>query len=108
WASEVSEQRIISGVGRSPREIFETEERSELLPLPVYRWDPLSWAEPRVADDFLVQFQKAFYSVPYQFIGVRVVVLGNSHSVRIFQGITEIALHARATRLWEIVRNPLH
>lgn len=108
WGSEVSEQRIISGVGRSPREIFETEERQELLPLPAYRWDPLSWAEPRVADDFLVQFQKAFYSVPYQFIGVRVVVLGNSHSVRIFQGITEIALHARATRLWEIVRNPLH
>jgi hypothetical protein len=55
------------------------------------------WLEgrARVGDDFLAKFKKAFYSVPYQFIGVRMVALRNNHSVRIFQGITEIALHAR-------------
>jgi transposase len=108
WTREVSETRTISGVGRTPREIFESEERQQLLELPSYRWDPMSWAEPRVGDDFLVQFEKAFYSVPYQYIGKRVVVLGTLQRVRIFDGIVEIALHQRGERPWQIVRNPLH
>jgi transposase len=108
WTREVSETRTISGFGRTPREIFESEERQQLLELPSWRWDPMSWAEPMVGDDFLVQFEKAFYSVPYQYIGKRVVVLGTLQRVRIFDGIVEIALHPRAERPWQIVRNPLH
>ena len=108
WTQEVSETRLIAGVGRSPREIFETEERAALKSLPECRWDPLSWARPLVGADFLVQFERAFYSVPYQHIGARVVVLGSRHTVRIFRDYQEIARHHRATRLWEMVRNPLH
>lgn len=108
WTREVSETRLISGVGRSPREIFETEEMNALRTLPEYRWDPVSWAQPKVAENFLVQFEKAFYSVPYKYIGERVVALGNMHTVRLFYGFSEIARHNRATRLWQIVRNPLH
>lgn len=108
WTREVSEARTISGVGRTPREMFESEERAQLLPLPASRWDPLSWAEPMVGDDFLVQFEKAFYSVPYQFIGKRVVVLGNLQRVRIFDGVVQIALHPRAEKPWQTVRNRLH
>jgi transposase len=108
WSREVSETRFISGVGRSPREIFETEERHALKNLPDCRWDPVSWAQPKVADSYLVQFEKAFYSAPYKFIGEQVVVLGTMHTVRIFSGFAEIARHERATRAWQIVRNPLH
>lgn len=108
WTEEVSEQRLIGGVGRSPREIFETEEKHALKSLPPFRWDPLSWGCPRVGDDFLVQFEKAFYSVPYQYIGSRVVALGNRHTVRIFADAVEIAFHGRAERPWQVVRNPLH
>jgi hypothetical protein len=108
WTREVSETRLIGGVGRSPREIFETEESQALKSLPESRWDPVSWGTPKVAESFLVQFEKASYSVPYRFIGSRVVVLGNMHTVRIFQEWREIARHDRATRVWQIVRNPLH
>jgi transposase len=108
WTREVSETRIIAGVGRTPREIFETEERQALKSLPVCRWDPVSWGQPRVDKDFLIQFEKAFYSVPYQYIGQRVVVLGSRHIVRIYLGTGEIARHERAQRPWQIVRNPLH
>lgn len=108
WTREVSETRIIRGVGRSPREIFETEERQALKSLPSCRWDPVSWGQPLVDKDFLVQFHKAFYSVPYQYIGTRVVVLGSRQTVRIYIGSAEIARHDRAQRPWQIVRNPLH
>jgi hypothetical protein len=40
---------------------------------PGSRWHPVSWAEPKVADTFLVRFEKASYSVPYKFIGSSVV-----------------------------------
>jgi hypothetical protein len=108
WTQEVSETRMIGGVGRSLREIFESEERTALNPLPQTRWDPLSWAQPLVGADFLVQFERAFYSVPYGYIGQRVIVLGSRHTVRIFRDYREIARHHRAARAWEIVRNPLH
>ncbi len=108
WTQEVSETRMIGGVGRSPREIFESEERAALNPLPQSRWDPLSWARPLVGADFLVQFERAFYSVPYGYIAQRVIVLGSRHTVRIFRDYQEIARHHRAARAWEIVRNPLH
>ncbi len=108
WTREVSEARIIAGVGRTPREIFETEERQALLSLPDHRWDPISWGKAKVDKDFLLQFQKAFYSVPYQHIGAQVIVFGSRHSVRIFLDSVEIARHERATRPWQIVRNPLH
>jgi transposase len=108
WTKEVSETRKISGVGRSPREIFESEERLALKSLPTFRWDSVSWGQPIAGPDFLVQFEKAFYSVPYQCIGEQLVALGNRRTVRIFQGIREIACHERAESPWQIVRNPLH
>lgn len=40
WTKEVSEQRLVRGVGRSPREIFECEERAALRPLPEGRCWP--------------------------------------------------------------------
>jgi transposase len=108
WSREVSEARVVRGVGRSPREIFETEERAALLKLPATRWDPLSWAQAKVAPDFRVQFQKGFYTVPYEHIGRTVVVCGDSHTVRIFLNLKEIAAHQRVEKPWQTRYNPLH
>jgi transposase len=100
WTNEVSETRIIKGVGRSPREIFESEEAEALRPLPSLRWDPLSWAQPMVARDWRVQFEKGFYSVPYRYIGQQVLVYGDSQRVRIYVGTREITLHNRVEHTW--------
>lgn len=102
WSSEIADERVIKGVGRSPREIFETEEAQKLKPLPATRWDPLSWAQPKVGPDWRVQFEKGFYSVPYEYIGSQVLVYGDSITVRIYSGVTEIALHERVSHEWEV------
>ena len=78
WSGDVAEARIIRGVGRSPREMFEHEERACLSALPVTRWDPTTWALAKVAADFRLQFQKGFYAVPCQFVGQQVTVCGSS------------------------------
>ena len=100
WSCEVADERIIKGVGRSPREIFETEETQRLSALPATRWDPLSWAQPKVGPDWRIQFEKGFYSVPYRHIGSQLLVYGNSQTVRIYDGLKEIALHNRVDHRW--------
>jgi len=95
WTTQVAEQRLIRGVGGSPRELFEAEERTALKPLPEGRWDPMSWAVAKVGSDFRLQFQKGFYTVPYRYIADQVMVCGSSDTVRIFFDLQEIACHER-------------
>ncbi len=108
WTAEVSETRLIKGVGRSPREIFHSEEAAALRPLPAQRWDPVSWATPKVGADWRVQFERGFYSVPYAHIGKPALVLGNSSSVRVLIDGAEVALHPRLDRPWAASIKPEH
>jgi transposase len=108
WTREVSEVRVIRGVGETPRHLFEEQERTALKPLSPSRWDPVSWAEPSVGADWRVQFEKAFYTVPYQYIGNTVQVFGNTCTVRIYFDYKEITLHHRAKKPWEVVRKSEH
>jgi len=108
WTRDVSERRIIRGVGRSPQEIFETEERQALQPLPPSRWDPVTWAQAKVHENWRIQFQKAFYSVPYRYIGKTVLVMANSKVLHIFLEHQQITTHRRASRAWEYVRKTEH
>lgn len=64
--------------------------------------------EASVGPDWRIQFQKAFYSVPYALIGARVLVMANSTLVRIFHNGQEVTLHPRAKRLWEYVWKAEH
>jgi len=100
WSAEVADNRLVGGVGRSPEEIFATEEATALQPLPSKRWDPLSWANASVGPDWRVQFEKGFYSVPHGYIGHKVLVYGDRTRVRIYTGNSEIALHSRVDQPW--------
>jgi len=100
WGGEVADKRLVGGVGRRPEEIFATEEAAALKPLPSSRWDPLSWGGPTVGPDWRVQFEKGFYSVPYGYIGHKVLVYADRSRVRIYAGTREIALHARVQQPW--------
>ena len=45
WDKEVADIHLIHGVGRSPLEIFKSEEEKALRPLPKDRWEPTSWSQ---------------------------------------------------------------
>lgn len=109
WDSEVANVRMIGGIGRSPEEIFETEEKDALKPLPESRWDMLDWADGLlVQKSWRICFNKAYYTVPYKYIGKKVTVLGGLQSVYIFYGYSLIAMHPRARYLWEVVEKEEH
>jgi hypothetical protein len=108
WNAEVCDTHIVQKVGRSPLEIFEQEELAALRALPLSRWDPVVFKEAWVGPDWRVQFQKAFYSVPYGLIATRVLVMGSSSVVRIYDKGEEVTMHLRAKRDWEYVWKAEH
>ena len=108
WNRESCDQHVVQKVGRAPLELFESEEAQALRPLPMTRWDPVVCKELSVGPDWRVQFDKAFYTVPYRLIGERVLVLGNSQVVRIFLDFQEVTAHPRAKQAWQVMRRPQH
>ena len=72
------------------------------------RWEQITWGDAKVQANWRIQFQKAFYSVPYAHIGKTVQVLATQGAVHIFLSDKEIALHSRAQRPWQYVRKSEH
>jgi hypothetical protein len=74
--------------------VFEAVEQPTLLPLAPEPFDRPRWAWATVHPDHHVQFARALYSVPTQFIGQRVEVRGDSRLVRIYHHGELIKVHA--------------
>lgn len=102
WNLTISETRVIGKVGSTVPELFATEQPL-LAALPAERWDPVTCAHCSVGPDWRIQYGKSFYSVPYRFIGTKVLVVGSRNTVRIFAGTAEVAVHSRAKKPWAVI-----
>ena len=100
WNAEVDE-RIIRGIGISPADSFREEEKNVLHPLPESRWEPVTWKECTVHQDWHIQFDKSYYSAPCAHVGAKVQVCVQSSIVRIFRDSEEIASHTRSIVPWQ-------
>ena len=52
WNRESCDQHVVQKVGRTPLELFESEEAQALRPLPMTRWDPVVCKELSVGPDW--------------------------------------------------------
>lgn len=107
WNDNIADMRTIQKVGYTPVELFE-EEKKHLKSLPDERWDIVTCKLATVSREWRVQFENAFYSVPYKYIGKEVTVMGNSKLVRIFYDYEEITVHERAQKQWSFKRKSEH
>jgi hypothetical protein len=94
WCLEIAGTRIHGTTRRRPLAVFEEEERATLLPIIGERFDTPHWAECTVHPDHHVQFGKALYSVPTEYLRKRVTVRGDRALVRIFSQGKLIKTHA--------------
>jgi transposase len=96
WESRVADLRIHGTTKKQVRLLFEQVERPALLSLPQERF-PFFHEDRRVVHrDGHVEVDKAYYSVPPEYMGRRVWVRWDSRMVRIFNAqFVEIGLHAR-------------
>jgi hypothetical protein len=107
WGEQVS-RRVLSGVGRRPTDLFHHEEADCLKSLPDSRWKPVRWASAKVHETWRVQVGRAYYSVPYQYIGKTLQVYISGSQVEIYDQYTLVATHQKASRDWEAVVSREH
>lgn len=95
WCREEYGGRRHSRTQRRPREHFEAEERSVLLPMPTTPYDIPVWSAPKVARDQLAQVAKAFYSLPSSYQGQVLTARADQQTVRFYHRNVLVKTHPR-------------
>ena len=95
WERSIADTRIHGTVRKQVGALFAAE-RPALLPLPVALFPCFVEARRRVHRDGHVEFEKAFYSVPPEYLGREVWVRAETRVLRILNHrMEQIAAHAR-------------
>lgn len=96
WEAAVADTRIHGTTRKQVGKVFAEAEQAALLPLPADRFPSFSEARRKVNRDGHVEVDKAYYSVPPEYLGRSVWVRWDSRVVRVFnQRFEQIAIHAR-------------
>jgi transposase len=97
WESGVADTRIHGTTRQQVGKVFNEVERSKLLPLPVSLFPMFEEAPRTVHRDGYIELQRAYYSVPPEYVGCQVWARWESRLVRVFNQRREvIAVHALA------------
>jgi transposase len=100
--------RAFRGQPTSRRELFEDIERKALKPLPAERFELASWKKVTVNIDYHVEFDRRFYSVPYQLVRQRLDLRATASTVEVLNGGRRVASHAREHGRQRYVTDPAH
>jgi hypothetical protein len=84
WCDTTAGLRIHGTTKEQPKARFQEVERARLHPLPETPYDIAVWKKATVQRDCYVEFDKAYYSVPYRLITQQVWVCGGIQQVRIY------------------------
>jgi transposase len=99
WCNTTAGLRIHGTIKEKPLERFQASEQASLQPLPETPYDMAVWKKAKVHRDCYIEFDKAYYSVPYRLIGQEVWACGGIQQVRIYTAKYElVASHERAQR----------
>lgn len=95
WSTEIAGQRTHGTTGKRPAEVFATEERPALKPLPRHAYDLVLWKKATVHRDSHVVYGKRLYSVPWRHIGSEVWIRVTRSELTIYADDERVATHAR-------------
>lgn len=97
WEQQVADTRIHGTTRQQVGRFFETVERPALQPLPASLFPVFEEARRTVHRDGYVEFKRAYYSVPPEYVGRQVWVRQEARLLRLHNTRREpIALHALA------------
>lgn len=101
-------ERPMKKLGVSRRELYEKLDKPALRPLPQTRYEMAEWKECRANIDYHVEFDRNYYSVPYQLVGEKVEVRATRRVVEIYSKSTRIASHPRSPGRGQYVTQAEH
>jgi len=96
WERTTADLRIHGTTKRHVLKVFDESERPALLPLPPSRFENFREARRKVSRDGHVEVDKAFYSVPPEYLAREVWARWNGRTVRVLnERMEQIAIHAK-------------
>jgi len=98
WVMGEAGNRCHGTTRQAPLTRFAEFERHVLKALPAVAPECASWSQAKLHGDCHIQFDKAYYSAPWQRIGERLDIRATETTVRIYYQHELIAFHARASR----------
>jgi transposase len=105
----LADARIHGTTHEAPIVRFERQERAALRPLPARALPRREQRlRRRVAHDALIDVDTVRYSVPHRLVRDQVEVVIDEQTVRVFQGATLVATHARSVEPFARVIDPAH
>ncbi len=108
WRDEIAHRRPWPGdSARTVQEVFD-EERASLLPLPRHPFETDLVTTVSSRRTIYIRFDLNDYSIPPSAVGRPLTLVASDTRVRILQGQTQIADHARSWDRGRIVSDPNH
>lgn len=96
WETNVADKRIHGTTKQQVAKVFNEAEKPHLLPLPASLFPVFEEAQRTVHRDGHIELQRAYYSVPPEYVGRKVWVRWEARLVRVFNlRLEQIALHTR-------------
>lgn len=108
WVTEIAGQRDHGTTHEAPLRRFRERELPALKPLPRDPFELLEVLPLRVHPDWHLRADDNYYSVPYQLVGQEVEAYLGERVVQVYQGVTLLTTHARATGRGEWVTRKEH
>lgn len=98
WCLETAGNRIHGTTRQKPLTLFAEAEKAMLKPLPAVPVEIAAWTHVKVHGNGHVQFEKAYYSAPFQLIGRALWLKATDTTVKLYHALALVACHARLHR----------
>jgi len=108
WMNNYSNQRIHGTTRKVPMQVFLSEEKEKLQPLPDTPFAFFNRGVRIVASNCHIHFANSYYSVPSVFVGREVTIRWNSHLLRIIALGEQVALHTISSEVGTYVTSRSH
>jgi len=108
WVLGEAGNRVHGTTHQVPLQVFAEEEKAALKPLPAERAEIAVWSTVKLHPDCHVIFDKAYYSVPYRYIGRELDLRATDSTVALFVQAEVVAFHPRAHRRGQFLTNLDH
>ena len=108
WVEQIAGRRVHGTTRWQPLVQFQQVERATLLPLPPTPFELATWKQVKLHRDCHVQFERAYYSAPFRYVGQTLWLRGDARTVRLYAEYMLVATHPRATTPGQRVTNLDH
>lgn len=108
WTTNICNKRLHGTTKKVPAEVFNASEKKEMYALPNKRYELFKIEHRKVNTYSHISYINNFYSVPYTYIGKKLIIKSNGTILKIYDDASEIALHQINKKEGEFITKDEH